>query len=213
MTLDNIDRNAELEQEASIGLHRYLKPRVVAIIPSRIASCRINVEKPLEALARAGRIKFRSVLESQATRADIGWADAVVFCRNTEPQFNFLLIEAIARQKGLIYDLDDSFWDVPPTTDPALSRYHRQPVRLRQFEQYLSLASLVRVYSPTLEAKVACFNQNARLRRSSFDFSCLRKMNRADDSSFASNERAVKIVYATSRTRDDLYRLFLPGLL
>lgn len=183
------------------------KPRVVAILPAMIASCQINIVKPLNALKRRNLIDFSYVLESNATVKHVERADVVVFCRNTEPQFNFLLLDALGRRKKIIYDLDDSLWDVPETTDPDLSRYHRQPFRLRQLEQYLQFAHLVRVYSPLLQTRVSELNDRTRLRRSGLDFSLITETSPTDD-----NGR-IKIVYATSRTLDDQYKLFLPALL
>lgn len=180
---------------------------MVAVIPSYIASCQINVVKPLTALAERGLIKFQHVLEHQASPSHIRWADLVVFCRNTEPAFRHLLSEAKGRRRPIIYDIDDSFWDISNATDPDLARYHLQALRIQQFERYLSHASLVRAYSPLLEAKVARFNHNVGLYRSSFDFSQLpgRKSKRhATDK--------LGIVYATSRTVDDQYKIFLPAL-
>jgi hypothetical protein len=220
-------------------------PNVVAVIPSYIASCQINVIKPLQQLARRREINFKHSLEHRASHSLIDWADLIVFCRNTEPAFNYLLAEALMRRKPVIYDLDDSFWDIPATGDTALARYHKQPLRLRQLEHYLSSATIVRVYSPLLQKKVEPFNLRARIYRSAFDFSLVpqQKLIRtdssfteknADDSLVTGNgatssatlnrgdnepitgsgayANKIKIVYATSRTIDDQYRLFLPGI-
>jgi len=182
-------------------------PQVVAIIPSYIASCQINVVKPLTALDSAHRIKFKHVLEQNATSSHIAWADLVVFCRNTEPGYRHLLSEAIGKRKPVIYDIDDSFWDISASTDPDLARYHLQPLRLKQLEVYLSYASLVRVYSPLLCSRVSRFNDSCRIYRSSFDFSKL-----PETTSRRSPDEKVSIVYATSRIVDDQYKVFLPAL-
>lgn len=181
-------------------------PRVVAIVPSYIASCQINVIKPLSALETAGHVKFKHVLEQNANSSHISWADLIVFCRNTEPAFQHLLSEAIGKRKPVIYDIDDSFWDIPAATDPDLARYHLQPLRLKQLEIYLSHANLVRVYSPLLKSRVAKFNDNSRIYRSSFDFSKLPAKRSG------SSPKKVSIVYATSRIVDDQYKVFLPAL-
>lgn len=182
-------------------------PRVVAIVPSYIASCQINVVKPLSALDSAGHIKFKHVLEQNANSSHIAWADLIVFCRNTEPAYRHLLSEAIGKRKPVIYDIDDSFWDISASTDPDLARYHLQPLRLKQLEIYLSYANLVRVYSPLLQSRVGRFNDNSRIYRSSFDFSKL-----PSKSSSRSNPEKISIVYATSRIVDDQYKVFLPAL-
>ncbi len=182
-------------------------PRVVAIIPSYIASCQINVVKPLTALERAGRIKFKHVLEHSANSSHIAWGDLVVFCRNTEPGYRHLLSEAIGKRKPVIYDIDDSFWDISESTDPDLARYHLQPLRLKQLEVYLAYANLVRVYSPLLKSRVTPFNENARIYRSSFDFSKV-----PERPIYRSPSEKLGIVYATSRIVDDQYKVFLPAL-
>lgn len=184
-------------------------PRIVAILPSYIASCQINVIKPLSALARAGHIKFKHVLEQNAGQSLIAWAELIVFCRNTEPGFRHLLSEAIGRRKPVIYDIDDSFWDVSASTDPELANYHQQPSRLRQFESYLSHANLVHAYSPSLRDRISRFNPNTKLYRASFDFSLAPS---ALPLNAASAKTPISIVYATSRTVDDQYKVFLPGL-
>ncbi len=94
----------------------------------------------------------------------------IVFCRNTEPAYGHLLNEAVCTSKPIIYDLDDNFWDIPTDTDPELARYHRLPPRLQQLERYLSLATLVRVYSPVLEEKVGQFTKKTKLLKAGFDF-------------------------------------------
>lgn len=188
-------------------LYRRRTPRVVAIIPSYIASCQINVIKPLTALARRGEIQFKHQTEQSTSPSVIEWADVVVYCRNTEPGYRHLLNDALGRRKPIIYDIDDSFWDVPRATDPDLSRYHTQPSRLKQLEGYLQFASLVRVYSPLLQRKVARFNTNARIYRSSFDFTQV-----PEPKSVLPATNKIGIVYATSRTVDDQYKVFLPAL-
>lgn len=182
-------------------------PRVVAIVPSYIASCQINVVKPLTALGSAGHIKFKHILEQKANSSHIAWADLIVFCRNTEPGYRHLLSEAIGKRKPIIYDIDDSFWDISASTDADLARYHLQPSRLKQLEIYLSHASLVRVYSPLLQSRVTRFNDNSRMYRSSFDFSMI-----PDRISQRPRSERVSIVYATSRIVDDQYKVFLPAL-
>lgn len=182
-------------------------PRVVAIVPSYIASCQINVVKPLTSLARSRHIEFKHVTENAANSSHIGWADLVVFCRNTERGYRHLIDEALGRRRPVIYDIDDSFWDIPKSTDPDLARYHLEPSRLAQLEHYLQSAALVRVYSPLLKEKVSAFTNNAKIYRSSFDFNQLPSFESTPPKS-----RKIGIVYATSRTVDDQYKVFLPAL-
>lgn len=180
-------------------------PKILAIVPSLIASCQINVLKPMKRLFAQGRIQFLSKLESKATAADVAWADVVIFCRNTEPAYGHLLNAALCAAKPIIYDLDDNFWDIPYDTDPELARYHRLPPRLAQLEKYLEFSTLVRVYSPTLEERVREFSSRTKLLKSGFDFSLVsQKRTKKSDK--------IRIVYATSRIVDDQYHEFLKGI-
>src|ERR1700730_5295936 len=154
----------------STKTHTARLPRVAAIVPSTIASCPIGVLKPLSALMRAGKIHLRSSLESKASLSLVHWADAIVFCRNTEPAYAHLLSEALSTHKPIVFDLDDNFWDVPFDSDPELARYHRLPLRIQQLEKYLEHATMVRVYSPLMKQIVGRFNTNVRLLKAGFDF-------------------------------------------
>lgn len=183
-------------------------PRVLAIVPSLIASCQIGVLKPLRALAATGAIRFRWCLESKGSLNDVHWADVIIFCRNTEPAYAHLLNEALSTGKPIIYDLDDNFWDIPFETDPELARYHRLPPRIQQLERYLEQASLVRVYSPVLKDRVSRFNSRAKLLKAGFDFRLVSGKWRPSE-----KEDVTRIVYATSRIVDDQYHEFLEGML
>ncbi|HEY9785392.1 MAG TPA: glycosyltransferase [Candidatus Obscuribacterales bacterium] len=183
-------------------------PRVLALVPSLIASCQIGVLKPLRALSSRGAINLRWSLEYKASLSDIHWSDIVIFCRNTEPAYGHLLNEAVSTSKPIIYDLDDNFWDIPFDTDPELARYHRLPPRIQQLERYLELASLVRVYSPVMLDRVMELNPNTRLLKAGFDFGLVkRNVDRAPHAG------KVRVVYATSRIVDDQYHEFLDGMI
>lgn len=181
-------------------------PRILAIIPSLIASCQINVLKPLSKLAESGKVEFRWKMETKADVSDIGWSDLVIFCRNTEPAYGHLLNAAVCAGKPIIFDLDDNFWDIPFDTDPELARYHRLPPRLAQLEKYLSFSSLVRVYSPVLAERVQEFSRKTKMLKSGFDFSLV-------SSRVPKKGGNTSIVYATSRIVDDQYHEFLAGII
>lgn len=181
-------------------------PKILAIIPSLIASCQINVLKPLTRLAEKGKLDFRWKLETKAELHDVAWADVVIFCRNTEPAYGHLLNAAICAGKPIIYDLDDNFWDIPYDTDSELARYHRLPPRLAQLEKYLSFSKLVRVYSPVLADRVGAFSRNIKQLKSGFDFSLVSK-------TIPKKSQTTSIVYATSRIVDDQYHEFLDGII
>jgi glycosyltransferase involved in cell wall biosynthesis len=181
-------------------------PKIVAIVPSMIASCQIGVLKPLLSLAAKGRIRFDYCLEGKASLNAINSADLVVFCRNTEPAYSHLLNQAVATHKPIIFDLDDNFWDVPFESDPELARYHRLPLRIQQLEKYITHSSLIRVYSPVMKEIVAKLNPKVRLLKAGFDFGMLRKP------SFKGSSDKLQIVYATSRIVDNQYLLFSESL-
>lgn len=182
------------------------RPKVAAFLPSLIASCQINVIKPLRAAEKRGLIDLRVLMEGRSSLDSVHWADVIVFCRNTEPAYGHLLNEAVASHKPVIFDLDDNFWDVPFETDPVLARYHRLPLRIQQLERYLTHSNLVRVYSPEMIDVVSRLNTNVVVTKAGFDFSLL------EPKQCAQNSDKVQIVYATSRIVDDQYTLFLKGL-
>ena len=183
------------------------RPKILAIVPSYIASCQIGVIKPLSALAARREIQLEVRLETKASVTAIHSADLVVFCRNTEPSYAYLLNEAVSTNKPIIYDLDDNFWDVPFETDPELARYHRLPLRIQQLEKYLQHSTLVRVYSPVMRDLVHRLNSEVRLLKAGFDFSLLPQPGKA-----RSVREKIKVVYATSRTVDNQYKLFAGGM-
>jgi glycosyltransferase involved in cell wall biosynthesis len=182
-------------------------PKVLAILPSMIASCVILVVKPLSALAEKGLIQLHIELEHKASASAIEWADVVVFCRNTEPAYGSFLNAALALGKPIIFDLDDNFWELPFDHDPELASYHRLPVRLEQLEKYLVHADLVRVYSPLMKQIVRRFNDNVKLLKAGMDFGLI-----SNSPPRKRNDGVIHIVYATSRIIDNEYQIFLPAM-
>ena len=75
----------------------------------------------------------------------------VVFCRNVRPDRAELLRAAVTSGVPVLYDLDDNFFELPP--DSAAGRIFAQPEHLAMLTEYLSTASLVRVYSRPLLAR------------------------------------------------------------
>ena len=133
-------------------------PRILAILPGLIPSTLIHVVKPLLGLHRVGCINARFALEHSVFHRSLEEADVVVLCRNTEPTYGWIVDRALAQGKAVVYDLDDNFFELPPTSE--VGRYHRAPERLKQLEHYLISASLVRVYSDTLREHVERLNSN-----------------------------------------------------
>ena len=180
------------------------RPRVLAVLPGFIPSTMITVVKPLMNLHRAGRISARIVLESQAGRNDIDWAEAIVLCRNTEPRHAPLLAAIRTRGTPLIYDLDDNLFELPPNCD-GLSR-EREASRQAMLEEYLRAAALVRVYAESLAQRVAALNPRVVQIFAPVDLSLVPPLCETRPPG------PIKIVYATSRTQDALCDIFWPAL-
>ena len=172
------------------------RPRILAILPGFIPSTMITVVKPLVALHGRGRISARIVLEQQAGQRDVDWADAIVFCRNTEPRHAPLLAAARTRGVPLLYDLDDNLLELPSDSrDPSRLA---EPSRQAMLEEYLRAATLVRVYSPPVAQRVKELTPRVAQTFAPVDLALVPP---------AHSERLpgpIRIVYATSRTRDEL---------
>jgi glycosyltransferase involved in cell wall biosynthesis len=178
--------------------------RVLAVLPAFIPSTLISVVKPFVRLHHAGRIRARVTLEHFTRPSDVEWAEVVVFCRNLEPPFAWVREALLARGTPYVYDLDDNLFEVPEETPEG--RYHRDPSRLAELERYVRLAALVRVYSESLRERVAVLNPRLEQVLPSLDWSLI------PDEPPARDPRRVRIVYVTSRLRDDLARVFIPDL-
>lgn len=184
-----------------LSTHSAIKPKVLAIVPAFTPSTQINVTTPLLDLCVSRHLDFRLQLESTVNRKDIDWANLIVLCRNTEPGHAWFEY-TLKQNKPYIYDIDDNFFDIPG--DSLDARYHRSPERLDTFTRYLRYATLVRVYSEPLRQRVLEINDKVVKVVPPVDFRHIRP-RRAPG-------RTVRIVYATSRTRDELFSIFLPAL-
>ena len=181
------------------------KPRVLAILPGIMPSTLMDVVKPLIALQAAGHIDLRVALENYPVKSSVHWANLVVFCRNTEPRYQYILRDIVNNQIPYIYDLDDNFFEAPLDTEEG--QYYRDPERIRLLNQYLKMASLVRVYSKHLLDQVKQFGTHVQIVVPPLDLNTLHHTPKKN-----SNNR-VKIVYATSRRDDRLSSIFSPALL
>lgn len=119
------------------------KLNVLAIPCGNIPSTTIGVVRPLSELGSEIRLRVR--LPDQLLPSEIDWCDIAVFSRNTDP--TSLAAFRLARSKGkaTIYELDDSFFDVPGNVR-ALRKY-RQPALLGRLREFLSHADRVHAYS------------------------------------------------------------------
>ena len=96
-------------------------------------------------LHRAGVIRAKITLEPFIHLRNLLWPDLVVFCRNTEARYVYLLDFLLKRRIPVIYSLDDNLFELIPESEHG--RYHRNPERLAMLSQYIKSADLVRVYS------------------------------------------------------------------
>jgi glycosyltransferase involved in cell wall biosynthesis len=137
------------------------------------------------------------------TARDVERGDAILFCRNVRSDRIGPLRAAVRRRVPVIYDLDDNFFELPPDSDAG--RSHAQPEQLAALAEYLSSASLVRVYSRPLLERARELNENVELMTSAVDLGQIRTPP-------APAAGLIKIVYATSRLDDKLAAIFLPAL-
>jgi hypothetical protein len=178
-------------------------PRVLAVLPQLIPSTLIGVVKPLAALHRERRIHLDVAFETSTSRRRLRSTDVVVFCRNTEPRYRSWLDAAVGLGLPIIYELDDNFFAIPPDTPQG--RYHQDPARLDLLERYLREASIVRVYSEALRARVGQLNAHVCRVHGMVDWDLV-------SSTTPPRSPTVKIVYATSRVADTLAGMFVPDL-
>ena len=175
----------------------------MAILPRLCPSTWINIVKPLVALHEAGRVRAWVTLESMASPRDVQEADLVVFCRNVRPDRAELLRTAVAAGVPVLYDLDDNFFELPP--ESASGRAFAQPEQLAMLTEYLTAASLVRVYSRPLLARAGLLNSHVEMVAGAVDLGQVRRPAKSPGG-------PLKLIYATSRLDDSLGRIFLPAL-
>lgn len=180
-----------------------VSPRVVAFLPRFCPSTWIYIVKPLVALHETGRVRARITLESMASPRDVLGADLVAFCRNLRPERSELLRAAVAAGLPVIYDLDDNFFEIPLDTDTG--RDYAQPDQLAMLTEYLTAASLVRVYSRPLLEHVQRLNPRVEWIAGAVDLRQVKPPARRPDG-------PLKLVYATSRLDDSLAGIFLPAV-
>jgi len=188
-------------QSNDLKLKTEPKLHVLVVLPAFIPSTQIYVVKPILALHCRGLITAEIVLEHTVSYRNLAKADLLIFCRNTESAYQWILDFTLNENKPFVYELDDNFFEIPPTT--AVGRYHREPERLNQLERYLRSASLVRVYSKALSECVAKLNRKVVRIEGPVDWSLMPPKQPPR------HRGKVRIVYATSRIEDDLAKLFL----
>jgi hypothetical protein len=179
-------------------------PHVLAILPGFMPSTWICVIRPFMGLQAQGKVRFRLALELYPNLKSLGWADLVVFCRNAEPRYGYILNKVLERGIPFIYDLDDNLFEIPPDLEDG--RYYGVPQRKKQLERYLRRANLLRVYSAKLLEGMSVYNPAIQQMDETVDWDLIASAARP------SPERRVKIVYATSRRDDYLFSIFTESL-
>lgn len=178
-------------------------PKVLAILPGFMPTTLMYIIKPFLALEAEGRIQTRIELEAYFDIRTLAWADLVVFCRNIEPRYAYVLEAVQASGIPYIYDLDDNLYEVP--LDVADGEYYRAPERTAQLTRYLSHAARVRVYSEALYERVRHINPEVCRVSPTLDWGLIAPPRAGADD-------RVRIVYATSRRGDYLFPIFTPAL-
>ncbi len=187
--MENENRQTENSDAAAERSALSRKPRILAILPGIIPSTSILIIKPLLQLCKSGCIRLKIVLESEAGKKQIQWADLVQFCRNTEPRFRNNLELICSLGIPYIYDLDDNFFELPENTE--LGAYHRRADRIAQLREYLECADLVRVYSRPMLEYIRPINENAIQTFGPIDF-------RQIDSTRKKADGRIRLVFSTS---------------
>ncbi|WP_236691534.1 glycosyltransferase [Ornatilinea apprima] len=178
------------------------RPRVMAVLAKKMPSTMIGIVKPLEVLRNQGQINLRVFTENHVKPWHLNWPDVVVFGRNTEPLFDFVLEGILLNQIPTIFELDDNLWEVPQQLE--LGKYHRAPERIHQLEKYIACADLVRVYNPHIYARVEKLNPNVKMVKAGVDFRLLPPWP-----GIYRKPGKIRIAYPTSRIEDDLYSVFI----
>jgi len=179
--------------------------RVLLILPLELPSATIYIVKPLRELARQGKLIFNKLIEPEVTVAAIRASDVVLFCRNSDPAWGWILDECLAQNIPIVYDLDDNSWEVP--LDLYYARLHRAPERIRQLERFLASADYVRVYSTYLQRKIQPLTSRTCLVTPCIDVHQVRQ------EAITHNDDRVRITYLTGRGGGDaLISIFTDAL-
>src|SRR4030095_5323213 len=184
-----------------------MKPtkKILTILPTLNPSSIILVVEPLMYLLDLEKIDLRVRLEKLDARlSDLEWADLVIFCRNTEPAYDFVE-SLLSIGTPYIYELDDNLFKLPLNTPEGL--YHHAPERFAQLEKYINNANLVRVYSSPLEASIKHYTTKVKFAKSPVNLFLIPSIPPKRRS------RKLKIVFPTSRTiSDDLSHIFVKDI-
>lgn len=170
-------------------------PNILLVLPLENPSATIYIVKPLVTLEKYGYIEFTSRLESELTPEDFNSCDLVIFCRNQNPEYGWILEECLARKIATIYNLDDNLWDVPE--ELFYSNFHREPKHIQQLEIYLGKVDLILVYSQYLQNKVLALNSKVIVAKPCID------LNLTSPHPVQKQDGKIHITYLTGRGNTD----------
>ena len=187
------------------GFRNY-PPHVLLILPIVYPSAAIYIIKPIKKLARQGYIIFNYLLEAEVSVQHLLTSDIVLFCRNSDPVYSWILDECAARDIPTVYDLDDNFWEVP--LELHYAKRYRRPERIEQLERYLKHVDIIRVYSDYLREVVTLYSDRVSLVTPCIDFNLI-----PPDLQLPEDDK-IRITYVTGRGNEDpLLPLFADDLL
>lgn len=156
-------------------------------------------------MARQGYIIFNYLLESEVSVQHLLTSDMVLFCRNSDPVYSWIIDECTARDIPTAYDLDDNFWEVP--LELHYAKRYRRPERIEQLERYLTNVDIVRVYSEYLREVVTPYNNRVTLVTPCIDFNLIPPDPQPPE------KNKIRITYVTGRGNEDpLLPLFADDL-
>lgn len=163
----------------------------------------INILQPLEILKARGAVAFTVIREKDALFRDVMEHDLVLFFRNCSPSSLKLLNFAKMSGKPVVYAVDDNFFELSSSEIGPLKKSE-----LNAHLGYVTDSDLVMVYSDLMFERVCQLNEKVKKTApGGIDFSVFEGLKRP------SREETIKIIYATSRYKNDiLSRLFLPAL-
>ncbi|GAB4293277.1 MAG: hypothetical protein Kow0090_07560 [Myxococcota bacterium] len=180
------------------------QPKILAVIPGHIPSSVVLIENPLRELEKRGVISLAVQLNKDVAENDIKKSDLLVFHREIEPSSIKLLRDAFRFRKPYIYDIDDNFFELP--LESEIGRLYRRPERQKILKQFIRFASLVQVYSNPMLERAGELNERVVKMSGIVDLSLF------PNSPPKKQTDKFKLVFATSRDKDELHKLFLPDI-
>jgi glycosyltransferase involved in cell wall biosynthesis len=191
-------------------------PLRISVIAPYTAALAIYIIKPLTELEKQGKVKlqlysnmsmYNSSTEIQAAIPlhEVISSDLIVFCRNNQIYFDYLLEETIAHNIPTLYVLDDNFW-ILPNYIPGFFSSDRT---FQQFERFLRYSRFIWVYNPIVYKNVLQYNSNVQLAIAGID---LQLAKRAFSREIKGQR--IKIAYVSSRgPKDSLLNVITPALI